>query len=96
MTESRRRYYWLVCRDNKTDRIYLIAGGKNEEEARSKGLEMLGGIDFEIKALPTTNLQSASSMIRGKRLEDTHSLNKAKQRLGHDRSINRLKRRRNK
>lgn len=93
-TESRRKYYWLVCQDTDTKKVFLIAGGNTEEEAREKGLEILGGIDFEIRGLPTRNLQTASSMVRGKRLEDTHSLHKAKERLGHSRSINRLKRKR--
>lgn len=93
-TESRRKYYWLVCQDPDTGKVFLIAGGSTEEEARSKGLEMLGGIDFEIRGLPTRNLQSASSMVRGKRLEDTQSLHKARERLGHNRSLARLKRKR--
>jgi len=90
--ESRRKYYWLVCQSDD-GKVFLIAGGRTEEEARQKGLEMLSGIDFEIRGLPTTNLQSASAMVRGKRLEDTHSLNRARQRLGHDRSLDRYKRR---
>ena len=93
-SESRRKYYWLICRDPETGKVFLIAGGRSEDEARDKGLEMLAGIDFEIRSLPTTNLQAASSMVRGKRLEDTHSLFKARQRLGHDKSLDRFKRRR--
>ena len=93
-TESRRKYYWLVCKDPDSGKVFLIAGGDTEEEARSKGLEMLGGIDFEIRPLSTRNLQSASSMVRGKRLKDTHSLHKAKERLGHNKSLDRLKKRR--
>jgi len=92
--ESRRgRYYWIVARDEE-GKPYLIAGGNTEEEARQKGLEMLGGMDFEIRGLPTRNLARASSMIRGARLEDTHSLSKAKQPLGHDRSLRRMQRKR--
>lgn len=90
----RRKYYWLIAKDPDTGKIFLIAGGNSEDEARQKGLEMLAGIDFEIKPLPTIDLQTASAMVRGKRLEDTHSLRDAKQRLGHTKSINRLKRRR--
>ena len=93
-TESRRKYYWLICQDPDTEKVFLIAGGSTEEEARSKGLEMLSGIDFEIRGLPTRNLQTASSMVRGKRLEDTQLLSKAKERLGHNRSLDRLKRKR--
>lgn len=90
----RNKYYWLIAKDPDTGKIFLIAGGRHEEEARQKGLEMLAGIDFEIRALPTIDLQTASAMVRGKRLEATQSLREAKQRLGHDRSLERYKRRR--
>ncbi len=85
-----KNYYWLICADPDSGKPFLIAGGDTEEEARQKGLEMLGGIDFEIRKLPTRNLAQASSMIKGGRLEDTHSLKRASQRLGHDKSLKRL------
>lgn len=91
----RERYYWIICKDpDPPYKPFLIAGGATEMEARQKGLETLGGIDFEVRDLPTTNLSRASSIIRGKRLDDTHSLRQAKQKLGHERSLQRLKRRR--
>lgn len=68
-------------------------GGRTEDDARQKGLDILGGVDFEVKMYPTLNLAAASSMHKGKRLEDTHSLGKASQRLGHDRSLRRKQRR---
>lgn len=83
-----------MCKDPDSGKPFLIAGGNTEEEARQKGLDMLSGIDFEIRPLPTRNLSTASAMIRGKRLEDTHSLKQASERLGHERSLRRLKRRR--
>jgi len=89
-----RKYYWIIAKDPDTGKIYLIAGGNTEEESRAKGLEMLGGVDFEIRALPTRNISSASRMVRGKRLEETQSLRKAKERLGHNRSLNRLRKKR--
>lgn len=94
MVESRRKYYWLLAEHPDTGRPFLIAGGNTEEEARIKGLEELGGLDFEIKPLPTTNLASASAMIRGKRLEETHSLRSASERIGHERTVRRTLRRR--
>lgn len=93
-TESRRKYYWLICQDPETSKVFLIAGGNTEDEARSKGLEMLGGIDFEIRALPTRSLPAASQMVKGKRLEDTHSLQMASHRIGHNKSLRRLRQRR--
>jgi hypothetical protein len=91
---KRHYYYWLLCTDPDTHKPFLIGGGNTEDECRSKGLEMLAGIDFEIRRLPTRNLARASSLIRGVRLEDTHSLHKASEKLGHDRSLSRMKRRR--
>ncbi len=82
-------YYWIVAVDNDSGKPYLIYGGPSEEEARQKGLEMLPGMDFEIRPFPTRNLSRASSMLKGKRLEDTHSLSKASQRIGHNRSLSR-------
>jgi hypothetical protein len=88
------RYYWIICKDPDTNKPYLIAGGDTEMSARQKGLESLSGIDFEVRELPTRDLSRASSMIRGKRLEDTRSLRAAKERLGHDRSLKRAVRKR--
>ena len=88
-----RLYYWLVARDPDTGRPFLIAGGDTEDQARQKGLECLQGIDFNIRGLHTRDMARASQIIRGKRLEETHSLTAAKQRLGHERSLARLHRR---
>ncbi len=71
----------------------LIAGGNTEDEAREKAFTTLGGIDFEIRGLYTRNLQRASAIVRGKRLEDTHSLRSARERIGHDGSLRRMVRR---
>lgn len=90
---SRNICWWLVTHD-ENDKMFLIFGSdKSEDEAREKGLEMLGGLDFEIKRLPTRELAKASSLLKGNRLEQTHSLTKASKRLGHDKSLKRLKRR---
>lgn len=91
--ETRRKYYWILAKDPETGRPFLIAGGETEEEARSKGLECLSGVDFEIRGLYTRNLARASQIIRGKRLEETQSLHQAKRRFGHERSLGRIKRR---
>lgn len=89
---TNRYYYWLLATEPETGKPYLVYGGLTEQEARQKGLEILGGIDFNIKALPTRDKNAASSFIRGKRLEDTHSLKQASVRIGHDRSLKRLRR----
>jgi len=89
----RRYYYWLVARD-ENGKPYLIFGGDSEIEARQKGLEMLGGLDFEIKRYPTRDQATASAYLRGKRLEQTHSLEESGRRIGHDKSLKRLRHRR--
>jgi len=86
---AKRYYYWIVTFDN--DHPYLVFGGKDEEEARRKGLEILGGSDFQLKRYPTSDLSAASSFFRGKRLDETHSLRQSSKRIGHDRSLDRLK-----
>lgn len=87
-------YWWITATDPDSGKPYLIAGGRTEDEARQKGFEMLGGIDFQLKQLPTRNLQRASSLLKGNRLEETKSLHKAAERLGHERTLkNRLNRR---
>ena len=91
--EKRNWYYWIVTRDPETDKPYLLPGGRTEQEARQKGLEQLGGVDFKLRRFPTTNMATASAMLKGKRLEKTQSLHKATERLGHTKT---LKRSRNK
>ena len=88
---NRRQYYWIVTNDPDTGKPYLIYGGETEQEARNKGLEQLCGVDFELKQYPTRNQDEASAFLRGKRLSDTHSLGEAGRRIGHERSINRLR-----
>lgn len=88
---SRRQYYWIVAQDE--GKPYLILGGNSEEEARIKGLEMLGGLDFQIRQFPTMDRNHASSLLRGKRLEGSHSLHEASRRIGHEKSVRRLRRR---
>lgn len=82
-------HYWLTAfgDDGKPYLVYACPARDGEEQARQKGIEMLPNIDFQIKKLPTRDLGAASSMIRGKRLETTHSLKEASQRQGHTKTI---------
>lgn len=93
--EDRRNwYFWIVTRDPDTGKPYLLPGGKTEQEARQKGLEELGGIDFELRRFPTTSLERASAMLKGRRLEKTKSLHKSVERLGHTRTLRRQQKKR--
>lgn len=85
----KRYYYWLVAQSD--GKPYLVFGGDDETSARQKGLELLGGLDFELKKYPTRDLGAASAFFRGKRLDETHSLRESSKRIGHNRSLSRLK-----
>lgn len=88
-------HYWIVARsENKPYLVYACPAREGEQTARQRGLELLGGIDFEIKRYPTRDLGRASSLYRGHRLDKTHSLREASRRIGHDKSIKRLKKKR--
>lgn len=86
-------YYWIAARDERGKRYLIFGSDRSEDEARQKGLEMLGGVDFVIKRYPTRDLSRASSFSKGIRLKETHSLKKATERLGHDKSVRRLRHR---
>jgi len=92
--DTRRRFYWIIAKDPDSHKPFLIAGGDSEDDARHKALETLGGVDFEIRGLYTRNMAHASAIVRGKRLEETHDLRTAGERIGHERSVNRMMRRR--
>lgn len=94
MKNIRKRYfYWIYARDPESGKPYLVYGADNEEQARIRGLEMLPGIDFQLKRLPTSNISMASSMIHGHRLESTHSLKKASKRIGLQKTVDNLRKR---
>ena len=87
-----RYYYWIVTQDD-AGKDYIVSGGATEDEARQRGMEMLGGLDFDIKRLPTIDMATASRMIKGERLLRTHSLTDASRRAGHERSIKKIRHR---
>ncbi len=86
---NREYHFWIVAKDE--GKPYLVYGGRTESEARQKGMDMLGGINFDIKRFPTRDLAAASAYYRGKRLENGEGLRKSTQRIGHDKSIKRMK-----
>ena len=92
---SRQMHYWIVAQSEE-GKPYLVYGGIDENSCRQKGLEMLGGLDFNIKAFPTRDMATASAMLRGVRLDRGLGLRRSAQRQGHERTIKRdiLRRRR--
>jgi hypothetical protein len=91
----KRQYWWIVTRDPDTRKPYLVFGSdRDEAEAREKALTMLGGLDFEIRRYATRDLGTASAYYRGKRLEDGEGLKASSERIGHGKSIARMRKRR--
>jgi len=95
----REYHWWISAVDQETGRQHLIYGSSDrgstggEDVARSKAFEMLGSIDFELRRLPTRDLSTASSLWRGKRLAQGDGLHASSQRIGHERSVDRMRRR---
>ena len=80
----KRQYWWLTgVSEGKT---FLIFGSDESiDDARQHGLELLGGINFEIKCLRSRNIAQASRELKGGKLERTHDLGQATKRLKHKR-----------
>ncbi len=77
------RSYWWLTGINEGKRFLIFGSDKSEDDARQHGLELLGGIDFTIKRLPTKNIAQASRMLKGNILEQTSDLGTATKRLKH-------------
>ena len=97
---SSRNYYWWIGATSDDGKPVLIFGAPDfgpdggEDAARSKAFEMLSGMDWELRRLPTRDLSTASSLWRGKRLASGEGLTNSIQRLGHEKTVNRWRQRR--
>lgn len=93
----RQYHYWIVAVEPTTGKNILIYGCPDrdgESGARSKGMEMLGSLDFDIKRYPTSRLQEASAIWRGKRLQRGDGLSASTQRQAHEKTVSRWRQRR--
>ena len=79
-----RGYWWLVGK-NEGRRFLIFGSDISEDDARQHGLELLGGVNFAIKRLPTKNISEASRQLKGNILEQTKDINTATRRLKHKR-----------
>ena len=92
-----KEYHWWIVAKDETGKPYLIYGapdfGSNggESVARSKAFEVIEGLDFELKRYPTRNLSAARGFTCGNKLEKGEGLRGSTRRLGHEKSIERLK-----
>ena len=92
-------HYWITCNDPETGKaflLYAVPAREGETAARQRGFELLGSVDFELKKYPTMDRVRASAILRGKRQEQSHSLRESSRRIGHERSIKFLGRRKKK
>jgi len=93
-------HFWIETVDTENnDKPYLLyacPAREGENAARQRGMELLGGLDFQIKKYPTRDINTASAMLRGKRQEQTQSLGESGRRIGHSKSLKRLRRRNSK
>ena len=95
----REYHWWIGAVDPDTGRQHLIYGSADrgstggEDVARSHAFEMLGSLDFELKRLPTRDLSTASALWRGKRLSQGDGLHASSQRIGHEKSVSRMRQR---
>lgn len=78
-----RQYHWWIVAKDEAGKTILIYGAPMEDAARERAFEMLPGIEFELRRLPTKDLGRASAMLKGNLLETTHDLKKATRRLRH-------------
>ncbi len=74
--------WWLVAVDHGETTL-VFGSDISMEQARQHGLEILPGVDFNVKKLPTRNLARASSLLKGSILEETHSFKDATKKLRH-------------
>ncbi|MBU2249374.1 MAG: hypothetical protein KKD77_21680 [Gammaproteobacteria bacterium] len=77
------KHYWWLSGVNDGERFLIFGSDISEDDARRRGLELLRGIDFEVRKLNTKNLASASQKYKGHRLERTRDLRTATRRLRH-------------
>ena len=74
-------HYWIYCTWEGKD--VLIYGSPNSEtEAMQKGYEKLP-CPFEVIRLATSDIATASRMLKGRKLDDTQDLGKSLERLRH-------------
>jgi len=83
-------HWWIYGSDPATSKPFLLYGARSESECRQKALEMLSGLDFKMKRLPTRDITAASRMIRGHKLDKTHNITRSMRKLGHGKTMKRI------
>lgn len=79
-TKVKQMYYYIWAIIN--GRLYVDGAYESEQDALRFGANKIRHY-FEIEALPTRDLSSATQIIKHKRLEQTGDLEKATQRAKH-------------
>lgn len=80
---SREIHYWITA-ENSAGRTFLIYGGLSEVEATNKALSIQDLPSyFDIISLPTRDQAKASQLLKGKKLDESGSLDESTQNLQH-------------
>jgi len=86
----RQFHWWISGLDPHSGKRFLIYGDPQESVCRQKALEMLSGIDFKMKRLPTRDPNAAARMWKGERLAVHHDLSDAMRRQGRSKTLKRM------
>ena len=93
-----KEYHWWIVAKDETGRPYVVYGCADrgsdggEDNAKIRALDLVGGMDWYVKRLPTRNLQAARAFICGNRLESGLDLRESVARQGHEKSLERRRR----
>tara|TARA_Y100000310_G_scaffold344205_1_gene455719 strand:- start:5547 stop:5837 length:291 start_codon:yes stop_codon:yes gene_type:complete len=80
---GREIHYWIKA-DRADGRTFLVYGGLTETEATQKALNIKDlPAYFDVIQLPTRDQGRASSLLKGKKLEESGSLGDSTQNLSH-------------
>ena len=86
----RQFHWWISGTDPHTGHRFLIYGDPSESVCRQKALEMLSGIDFKMRRLPTRDISTAARLWKGSRLATHHDITDATRKLGRHKTVKRM------
>lgn len=75
-------YYWILARDNETQRNIILGPYRSEDDANRIGFEKIDG-SFEVIPLKTSNVGNATRILKYRRFDQTSKLAEAIKRASH-------------
>ena len=73
-------YYWI--RGESQGRTVILGWFSTPEEAQAEGAEKIGGY-FDVVPLTTKDMRKATQILKAKKLDESHSLPYALERVKH-------------